>query len=447
LTVAISAEVREKLNEAAASSALDDAACDGLLVDGVKPEAVFRPESVKEVAALLKCANDNGLAVVPWGGGTLMHLGCPPERYDVALKLEALDQIIDYPAEDMTITVQAGMTLGQLQTVLREKGQFLPLDAPNADRATMGGLVATNASGPRRFAEGALRDMVLGMKVVHADGTIVKGGGRVVKNVAGYDLCKLYTGSLGTLGVIAEITFRVRPVPEAAASAWCEFESPDEAEKAIEAILESELTPVFLEYLSGAGAKAIGPAGDSAWAQGRPAVLVGLDSSAEATQWQLEHLREVLGAKQAELILNLDGELNREVCSRVVEFRSPAGTTLIGKANVPSSQVTAFTAQAEDAARDAGLTVEAQSHAANGIVYLRVKDEAPDESQVAVVQKWTSLAQESSGSFVVEHAPVAVKEQIEVWGPPRGDLPLMRSIKETLDPKRTLNPGRFVGKL
>ena len=416
-------------------------------MDGVKPGAVFRPGSIEEVAAILKSADENGLAVVPWGNGTLMHVGCPPERYDVALKLDALDQIIDYPAEDMTITVQAGMTLGQLQTVLGEKGQFLPVDAPNADRATMGGLVATNASGPRRFAEGALRDMVLGMRVVHADGTIVKGGGRVVKNVAGYDLCKLYTGSLGTLGVIAEVTFRVRPMPETAASAWCEFESPDEAEKAISAILESELTPVFLEYLNGAGARAVGPAGNDGLAQGRPAVLVGLDSSAEATQWQLGHLRDVLGARQAELILNLDAELNREVCSRVVGFRSPVGATLIGKASVLSSQVTAFTARAEDAAKGSGLTVDAESHAANGIVYLRAKGEAPIESQVAAVQQWTSLAQDSSGSFVVEHAPVAVKERIEVWGPRRSDFPLMRSIKETLDPNRTLNPGRFVGKL
>ena len=189
-----------------------------LSIDGFGPLTVVRPPSVADLAELIRRAAADGTAIYPVGGGTMLDYGLPPTKPGTAADLRGLDRVIDYPARDMTITVQAGIAIGQLQDTLKAEGQQLPVDVPFPDRATLGGAVATNASGPRRFGHGTLRDYVIGITVVNDQGKEVKGGGRVVKNVAGYDFMKLYTGSLGTLGVIAQLTLKVKPLPEAVAA-------------------------------------------------------------------------------------------------------------------------------------------------------------------------------------------------------------------------------------
>ncbi|MBI2190849.1 MAG: FAD-binding oxidoreductase [Planctomycetes bacterium] len=426
---------------------LDPSACERFAVEGRRPSVAVRPGTVEEVSRVLRWARDQRFGVVPWGNGTLMHLGFPPERYDLALQLDRLNRVVDYPSADMTITVQAGLCLGSLQRILGEHRQYLPIDPPNAGQATIGGLIAANAGGPRRHSEGTLRDMVIGIQVVQADGSVVKGGSRVVKNVAGYDLCKLYTGSFGTLGVIIETTLKLRLLPEIEASVWCEVESPAEAESVVAAVLDSELCPVFLEYLNGAGARAVGPAECHGWALGRPAVLAGLDGPLEAAQWQKDRLRAILESRRARPGLELADDVQKSVRDRLFQFRSPPGHALVAKANVLSSEVTRFIERAEQAVSAAGIPVEAQAHAASGIVYLRSRAAPPCEAQVSAVQVWAKLAAEAGGCLVMERSDPEVKARLDVWGPPRSDFALQKAIKQMLDPHRVLNPGRFIGRL
>ena len=182
-------------------------------VDGLRPDAVAKIEAIAEIERLQAAATDRNLAVIPHGGRTMLGLGMPPRRYDLALDLAALNQVVDYEPNDFTISVQAGMTLADLQRHLAVNGQFLPLDHPRFERATLGGLCAVGRGGLRRNSFGGPRDWLIGMRMVKADGTAIKGGGQVVKNVSGYDLPKLFAGSLGSLGVIVELTFKLRSRP------------------------------------------------------------------------------------------------------------------------------------------------------------------------------------------------------------------------------------------
>ena len=184
-------------------------------IDDFGPLPVQRPASVAELSDIVRRCAANGDAIYPVGGGTMLGWGLPPTKPGLAIDLRGLDQVIDYPARDMTITVQAGISIARLQEILRAERQQLPVDVPLPDRATIGGAIATNASGPRRFGYGTLRDYVIGISVVNDRGEEVKAGGRVVKNVAGYDLMKLYTGSFGTLGIITQVTLKVKPLAEA----------------------------------------------------------------------------------------------------------------------------------------------------------------------------------------------------------------------------------------
>src|SRR6185295_5876810 len=192
--------------------ASDDATFD---VDGVRPGYVCTPGSVDEVSEAIEAASQIVASVIPWGGGTRMTLGFPPRAGSLVLQTERLNEIVEYEPADLTVTVQAGMRLAALQARLGAEGQMLALDPAAADRATIGGLIAANASGPLRLVYGTARDLVIGTRVVNADGVISKAGGRVVKNVAGYDLNKLYVGSLGTVGVVVELSFKLHPLPQA----------------------------------------------------------------------------------------------------------------------------------------------------------------------------------------------------------------------------------------
>jgi glycolate oxidase FAD binding subunit len=414
-------------------TAEDNVSQEACPIDEFGPLPVVQPTSAAELADAVRQAAADGHAVYPVGGRTLLGYGQPPARPGIALDLRGLADVLDYPARDMTITVQAGITLAALREVLAAENQRLPLDAPHAERATLGGLLATNTSGPRRLGCGTARDYVIGISVVNDDGQEVKAGGRVVKNVAGYDLCKLYVGSLGTLGVISQVTLKLRPCPERTALLTLPCRA-EEVGPLLDRLHGSRTRPVCVELLNPAAARGIDPeACGSSWA-----VLVGYEDNADAVTWQVQQLiRELCPGCQVSA--RVDGAA-APLWRRLVEFPARDGTALTFKANVLPSAVAGFCVEASRLREPLLL----QAHAGNGIVIGHAAGELTAERAVSLVQALRELAVAGRGQVVVLSCPAGWKQRLSVWGPGRSDWALMRTVKEKLDPRRLFNPGRFV---
>jgi len=425
---------------------------DAFLVDGVRPRYLCTPATVDELAGAVRAASGAGASVIPWGGGTRMGLGFPPRSADLVVRTEKLREIVEYEPADLTVTVQAGMPLASLQETLRAEGQMLALDPAASDRATIGGLIAANASGPLRLLYGTARDLVIGTRVVNADGVISKAGGRVVKNVAGYDLNKLYVGSLGTVGVIVELSFKLHPLPQAQGMLLASFASAGDAAEVIRTLMRSPLGPAAVELLD-AGAAATLPASPPVPSDG-VLLVVAATGFEKAVQRQLHDVGE-LCASAAERASVREGDALDGLWSALRELPDPStpGIALLKLAVPPSrSAVTATTAR--DVAREAGFTPATEAHAGSGVVYVKLQPGAWDADWIGrltlLVARLRTFVRGESGSLVLEACPVTAKQGetgLDPWGDVGSGFPVMRALKENLDPKGTLNPGRFVGRL
>lgn len=393
-------------------------------IDGFGPLPVARPATVAELGDLVRRADANGEAVYPIGGRTMLEVGLPPARKGIALDLRGLDKVIDYPARDMTLTVQAGITLARLQQLVAAENQQLPVDVPRADQATLGGALASNASGPRRYGYGTLRDYVLGIGVINDGGQETRAGGRVVKNVAGYDLMKLHIGALGTLGIISQVTIRVRPMPER--QAILAVACPAGALGGLLDRLHTSATrPTCMDVASHTSSEP------------RFEVLVGFEDNATAVDWQVEKLQQEL-ASEFRGALHSAEEARREF-HRLTEATLDSSASLSFKANLLPSGVAGFLLAAR---ASEGMTL--QAHAGNGIVIGHVSGDLTLDRARTILTKLQDLAAASQGHLVVLRCPPEWKRELPVWGRPRGDAPLMRAVKERLDPRRLFNPGRYL---
>jgi glycolate oxidase FAD binding subunit len=405
-----------------------------LTIDGFGPLAVIRPLSVSDLGDIVRRAAAAGTALYPVGGGTMLDVGLPPTRPGSAVDLCDLDRVIDYPARDMTITVQAGITITRLREVLRAEGQQLPVDVPFPDRATLGGAVATNASGPRRFGHGTLRDYVIGISVVNDRGEEVKGGGRVVKNVAGYDLMKLYTGSLGTLGIITQLTLKVKPLPEAVAAiaAPC---PPEVLETVLNKVLATTATrPTMIGVANAPAAQLLGSKVSDYL------VVVGFEEKAATVAWQVERIGQELPRD----VRATDSEFQSDLASLLVQkwadfpLTNPGGLTF--KANVVPAATAELFRTADGMAPRPALV----AHAANGIVYGHLPADIGPERAKEMLDELGRFAAGHAGNVVVVRCPSAWKAVVPVWGRSTPDRVLMRAVKDKMDPGRVFNPGRFV---
>jgi glycolate dehydrogenase FAD-binding subunit len=413
-----------------------DTSAGGVLGDGRFASATDRPSTLEDLGETVARRVAEGHAVYPQGGATALDYGGPPGKPGVAIDLRGLDRVVDYPVADMTITVEAGITLGALRRVLADQGQRLGVEAPRADLATLGGIFATNTSGPRRFGLGRPRDQVIGIRFANADGDLIKGGGRVVKNVAGYDLPKLLTGSMGTLGIIAELTLKVRPLPEASAIAWIRHRRLADAAQAVDRLNTSGTRPVAIELLNTPAARHVGRDGElpvEEWV-----VVVGFEDNAESVAWQLDRLTLELG--RTDLILR-QGEDSASLWSALVDSQHAEESPLTFAANLKPSASLVFL-QTIDPARWA-----IQAHAGNGIVRGHLRGEADLESVAAEVDRLRGEAAQLGGSLTLPHCPTAWKDRLKVWGQPRADWSMAEKVKAALDPLEVLNPGRFVGRI
>lgn len=408
-------------------------------IDGKEPQEVSLPTSIEQVSETLRKAGERKLGVSPIGLGAFLHLGGIPRKYDVALCLERLNQIIDYQPTDMTITVEAGMSLSQLQAVLGENGQWLPLDPPNPEQMTVGGLIATNLNGPSRLSQGTIRDFLIGLTVVRADGSVIKGGGRVVKNVAGYDLAKLYCGSFGTLGVIVDATFMIRPRPEAQTIFVLEFASAEQAMRTALQQINAHLQPFFLDLASFDPVnKANGQTGFH--------LIVGLAGIQEDVDYQRAHLLE-LGGSAGIQVEEIEGSPAQHLSLTLRDFPVSGDAALRCKTSLLPTQIAEFCARVGEEVALRGLHVEFLARAGNGIVYSRFSRPVgvPLEKLISLVDWLRILTKKMDGYITVEGIDYSLKDRVDVWGHVGPAFRLMKKLKETLDPQELLNPGRFVG--
>ena len=425
---------------------------DQLSVAGVQPAYVCTPANVDEVSGAVRAASAAGRAVIPWGAGTRMGIGFAPRAADLVLKTTRLNEIVEYEPADLTVTVQAGMLLGDLQARLHAEGQMLALDPAAADRATIGGLIAANASGPLRLIYGTARDIVIGTRVVNADGVISKAGGRVVKNVAGYDLNKLYVGSLGTVGVIVELSFKLHPLPANEGMLLASFKTAADAAAPIAALMRSPLGPAAVELLD-AGMAAGLPGGLTVDDDG-VVLAVSAQGFEKAIVRQLHDIQEMCGQATGTQAVR-EGETLNGIWSHLREFSDPSGAEMaLLKLAVPPARSTVALATARTAAREAGFVPQIQAHAGSGVLYLKLQLEtwtADALGQLAsLVTRLRGFTRGEGGSLVLEACPLAALQgdaAIDPWGDVGSGFPVMRALKENLDPKGTLNPGRFVGHL
>ena len=407
------------------------------VIEGRTPDAAVFPGSVDEVRGVVALAAESEVSLIPWGGGTAATVGTPPARMGIVLGLGRLDRLVEHEPGDLTATVQAGMTFARFQDALRERGQWLSLDPPDADRATLGGVIAANASGPRRHLYGTARDQLIGVTVVTADGSLVRGGGKVVKNVAGYDLPKLFVGSYGTLGIIVELTVRLRPLPEAERWVSVRFDRLKDAGTAVRAIMGSDLIPSAVELLDGDASRAFA-------ADGAPTLVVGFDGLAEQADWQCSELAGVTGPLGGHGVLPLPvGVSPGGFAARA----SIGAVAAIVRFSVLPTLVAELMEQGAGVARQRGLKTAWTSHAGVGVVTgaLGSPSDRPDLKAVAsVLGEWRALARSGGGHATLEWAPLAVKSEVPVWDDLGAASRLMQRIKAQLDPKNLLNPGRFV---
>jgi glycolate oxidase FAD binding subunit len=346
---------------------------------------------------------------------------------------------VEHEPGDLTVTAQAGITIADLQRALRARGQWLSLDPPDAEQATLGGVLATNAAGPRRQLYGTVRDLLIGVTVVTADGAVVRGGGKVVKNVAGFDLPKVFVGSYGTLGVITEATLKLRPVPDAERLLAARFERLKDAGAAARALLASDLLPTAVDLLDAAAA------GAAQLAAAPATLVVGFDGLAEQIDWQARELARLVsasGGAPPEAVS--DATWVRLPVAVRDTFHSPAAVMALA---VLPTVVADTMEQGATAARQRGLPSAWSAHAGVGHVSaaLGVADGRQDVAAIAeVLGQWRALARAGGGHASVVAAPLAVKAALPVWDDAGAAGRIMQRIKAQLDPNNVLNPGRFV---
>ncbi len=434
----------------------------GYEVDGLRPAAVVKPGSADEVAEVVRFAAAEKLAVIPVGGRTKLQIGAPPRRYDVAIDLTRLNRVLAYDPGDLTLGVEAGIGLAKLATVLGEQRQFLPLAVPFTNPTTVGGTVATNMDSPLRQFYGPARDYILGMEFVTGEGSAAKSGGRVVKNVTGYDLHKLMIGALGSLGVITRVNFKTFPVPPASRGFLASFSDPSSALELRCQIAQSPLTPLTLEILS--------PQVGQIFTRSTPTTLDNLPLPGpwlSTSHWLLaaafvgderileryaNDLTRMAEQAQATGSVVLGDQERPTVWGRLREFIplmlqfSPAATIL--RASVLPSRLKEILAQAQQIAERHALPFAALARGV-GVVYLALLPPARDEETLRrLAQACAAFSQASAnagGHAVVQWCPTELKRQVNVWGPARQDLMLMQRLKQAFDPQGILSPGRFMG--
>src|SRR5262245_48509127 len=404
-------------------------------VEDESERAVAFPRNIEELSEMMRLASGERWRVIPAGAGTWLEMGARPTRFDLVVSTANMNRALEYEPADLTATVEAGVPLEAFNRTASEDRQFIPLDPFGDERSTVGGVIATASSGPLRCAYGTPRDWLIGVAVVHADGQITRAGGKVVKNVAGYDLCKLYAGSFGTLAVIAEASFKLRALPPCEKTVVFYSREAESLCSLVARITDSDVQPAAMELIS--------PYDEATTPLDAEHFSLALRflSEAETVDWQVEETARVGSGLRHATLGRSDAD---EFWRAYHESETSPRAEFILKLSALPSDLNALIAGINRAT----LRTRLRAHAANGVVRLRSDERWLDglktEERLIKLAEMRRLAQALGGQMLILRAPDEIKSQIDVWGevgPGRG---LMRALKEKFDPGSLLNPGRFV---
>ncbi len=405
------------------------------------PQTIYSPRDAQELAQILAQCNQDKIALVPWGGGTLQHLANPPARYSAVLCTTGLNQVIEYAADDLTATFGAGMTLAEIDRVLGENGQFLPLDVPHPDRSTIGGVLATGINGGLRLRFGPARDYLLGNRFATVDGEIIKAGSKVVKNVAGYELHKVQVGAYGTLGVITEAIFKLFPKPPAELVAWSSFSDLHDACAAVPKIWNLSTPPYAIELLDAQTMHLVEPNALGNW------FIVSRFGGSQAT---MAAARDLSGQVAEEYNASAT-----ETVTNIQKFwRALADLPATLPDNYPQELLVRISAPPKDVERALRITLGAAAefnfpaprifaHPAVASLYTSYQGDAAFLTNIVPILR--GRLAEIHSHLVVESVPAELRGQVPVWDNVGPTLKMMQALKHKFDPNNILNPGRFVG--
>lgn len=386
----------------------------------IESGSTFQPLTQAELAEFVMANSTNARRRLLCLGGRTAICEAPHESA-IEVRLDKLNRVIDYPARDMTITVEAGIRMSELNRVLAGENQRLPIDVPQAEQATLGGVIATNWSGARRFGCGTMRDYVIGFSAIDATGQRFSAGGRVVKNVAGYDLCKLLVGSRGTLAIISQVTLKLRPQAETSALVALTFDSLSQVDAVLNRLLTSATRPMVLDVLQ---------------ATRQPLLIVGFEGAARETSWQIETLLAECRPFEPRATDSFVGAVADSLWSKLRDFSINSNSSVTFKASLPPSRTCEFLRLAAEA----GIT--AQAHAGNGIVIGHLPERVSTADQaIAAINPLVELIRSCGGHLSVLRAPngwPVLDVVADSWA---GSLAWTQRLKRQLDPHNLLNPG------
>ena len=429
-------------------------------IDGLTPKVVVRPVDRLQLSEVLRWASSEQVSVLTRGGGTRSNLGNVPRTADVVLDMRAFNELVDYQPADMTATVEAGLTLSSMQQHLARGGEFVPLESAQAERSTVGGILSVGAGGPLSHTYGLPREWLIGISVMTTQGISTKAGGKVVKNVTGYDLNKLYTGSFGTLGVILEASFKLLPRDPQAGALMASFPTVSASIAAGRKLLYTSAAPLGLHCASSGVARWLqdsvqAASQDLGFGDEETALCLSYFSGrAKATKRRMDEATALLISEGANAVQRIEGDGARGILRWITDVPMDInlGSNLVIKVSVRSKSAAPVSAECAD------ITVRGQgpdqlTDPGFGSVRLfwpesedgSTRASGEDQAVLDAIQKVRSIAYQYQGSAVVEHCPLGVKRQIDVWGDSPDSLKVMQALKKRFDPDDILNPGRFLG--
>lgn len=447
-------------------------------VDDVAPNVVVFPKNTDQVSEVVKFANQERLAIMARGSGTKMAMGNPPKKLDMVVCTSRMNHMLDVDTSNLTMTVEAGVKFRDIQARLATQedrcylpledleaegdeiicsdrshsGCFIPIDPAYADRATIGGIIATNSTGPRRLLYNLPRDCIIGIRVVAPNGDILGSGGKTVKNVSGYDVSKLMVGSMGTLGILCEMTIRMLPLPEKMETLLCSFTNFADASAFAKAIFETRLLPAAVEIMN---AEAFGhlPLDDipDFGSKGYVAAvaLEAFEPAVDRMRTEIQEMAEQSGAGADAVLEEQDHRSFWLAMSNLAATLDKKFSGLIkAKLNYPLSLGKNIVETGESIFSQANLNYTLQTHAGNGIcltgLLIDQKDTAATNKAVAAMGQLLGRCREMDGNLVIQSAPTQVKGKLNMWGEIGSDFVVMKRLKDQLDPTGMMSPGRFV---